>query len=46
MILRFVVLFSFLAHITEQTKCLLLYYEPCMVRPTLIDMNLVELKHC
>ena len=29
----------------EQTKCLFLNDEPCMVRPTLIDLNLVELKY-
>ena len=32
-----------LAH--EQTKFLSLNDEPCMVRPTLIDLNLVELKY-
>ena len=29
----------------DQTKCLFLNDEPCMVRPTLIDLNLVELKY-
>ena len=29
----------------DQTKCLFLDDEPCMVRPTLIDMNSVELKY-
>ena len=28
-----------------QTKCLLLNDEPCMIRPTLIDMNPVERKY-
>ena len=28
----------------DRTKCLFLNDEPCTVRPTLIDMNLVELK--
>ena len=28
---------------SDRTKCLLLNDEPCMVRPTLIDMNPVEL---
>ena len=47
----FVVLLSFsksLAHVAkvyDQTKCLLLNAEPCMVKPTLIDMNPVELKY-
>ena len=27
------------------TKCLFLNDEPCMVRPTLIDLNLVKLKY-
>ena len=42
----FIVLLSFsssLAH--DQTKCLLLNDELCMVRPTLIDLNPVELKY-
>ena len=41
----FIVLLGFsssLAH--KQTKCLFLNDEPCMVRPTLIDLNPVELK--
>ena len=29
----------------DQTKCLLLNDEPCMVRPTHIDLNPVELKY-
>ena len=46
-----IVLLSFsesLAHIakvSDQTKCLSLNDEPCMVRPTFIDLNPVELKH-
>ena len=43
----FIVLLSFsssLAH--EQTKCLLLNDKLCMFRPTLIDLNPVELKYC
>ena len=39
----FVVLLSFSESLT--TKCLFLNDEPYMVRPTLIDMNLVELKY-
>ena len=27
------------------TKCLFLHDEPCIVRPTLIDINAVELKY-
>ena len=27
------------------TKCLFLNHEPCMVRPTLIDMNPIKLKY-
>ena len=47
----FIVLSSFsesLAHIakfSDQTKCLFLNDEPCMIRPNLIDMNPVELKY-
>ena len=29
----------------NQTKCLSLNDEPCMIRPTLIDLNPVELKY-
>ena len=39
----FVVLRSFSSSLA--TKCLFLNDEPCMVRPTLIDRNLVELKY-
>ena len=39
----FVVLLSF--SVSLATKCLLLNDEPCMVRPTLINMNPVELKY-
>ena len=38
----FIVLLSF--SISLATKCLILNDEPCMVRPTLIDMNPNELK--
>ena len=41
-----IVLLSFsncLAH--DQTKCLFSNDEPCMVRPTLLDFNPVELKY-
>ena len=36
-------MFSSLAR--NQTKCLSLNYEPCIVRPTLIDLNPVEPKY-
>ena len=39
----FVVLLSF--SVSLATKCLFLNDEPCMVRPTLINMNPVELKY-
>ena len=47
----FIVLLSFseslprVAKVFDQTKYLFLNYEPCMVRPTLVDLNLVELKY-
>ena len=43
---QFIVLLSFsesLAH--DRTKCLFLNDEPCMVRPTFIDINPAELKY-
>ena len=33
------------AKVSDQTKFLFLNGEPCMVRPTLIDLNPVELKY-
>ena len=45
----FIILLSFSeylsckAKVSHQKKCLLLNDEPCMVRPTIIDMNPVEL---
>ena len=42
----FIVLLSFSESLARsQTKCLSLNDEPCMVRPTLTDLNLVELKY-
>ena len=47
----FIVLLSFssslarVAKVFDQTKCLFLNDEPCMIRPTLIDLNPVELKY-
>ena len=42
----FIVLLGFSISLArDQTKCLLLNDEPGMVRPTLIDMNPVELKY-
>ena len=43
----FIVLLSFsssLAHAADRTRCLSLNDEPCMVRPTFIDLNPIELK--
>ena len=41
-----VVLLSFSSSLElDQTKCLSLNDKPCMVRPTLIDLNPVELKY-
>ena len=41
----FIILLSFGKSLAcDQTKCLFLNDEPCMVRPTLINMNLNELK--
>ena len=45
MIFRFVVLLSSLAHVADLTTRLYLNNEPCMVRPTLIDMNPNELRY-
>ena len=39
----FIVLFSFSESLA--TKCLSLNDEPCMLKPTLIDLNPVELKY-
>ena len=39
----FIVLLSF--SVSLATKCMFLNDESCMVRPTLIDMNPVELKY-
>ena len=47
----FIVLLSFssslarVAKIADRTKCLFLSDELCIVRPTLIDLNPVELKY-
>ena len=40
----FIVLLSFSESLA--TKCLFLNDEPCMVRPAINDLNLVELKYC
>ena len=45
MIFGFMVLFSSLARVAKLTKCLFLNDEPCMIRPTIIVMNTVELKY-
>ena len=42
----FIVLLSFSESLAwNQNKCLFLNHESCMVRPTLIDLNPVELKY-
>ena len=42
----FIVLLNFIESLArDQTKCLILNDEPCMVKPTLIDLNPVELKY-
>ena len=42
----FIVLLCFSGSLAfDQTKCILLNDEPCIVRPTLIDLNHVELKY-
>ena len=45
MIFGFIVLLSSLARVADLSKCLFLNDEPCMVRPTIIDMNPVKLKY-
>ena len=45
MISRFIVLLSPLARVADLTKCVFLNNEPCMVRPTIIDINPVEIKY-
>ena len=46
MLSLFIVLLSFSSSLKRDlTKCVLLNGEPCMVRPTLIDLNPVELKY-
>ena len=42
----FIVLLSFSESLArDKTKCLFLNDEPCMIRPTLIDLNPVKLKY-
>ena len=45
MILGVIVLLSCLARVADPTKCLFLNDEPCMIRPSLIDMNPNEIKY-
>ena len=45
MIFGFITLLSSLARVADPQKCLFLNDEPCMVRPTPIDMNPDELKY-
>ena len=44
MIFGFIVLSSSLVRVAGLTKSLFLNDEPCLVRPAIIDMNLVEVK--
>ena len=42
----FIILLSFSSSLArDRTKCLSLNYEACMIRRTLIDLNLTELKY-
>ena len=42
-----IVLLSFSESLAQnRTKCVSLNEKPCMVRPTFIDLNPVELKYC
>ena len=42
----FIVLLNFISSLAcDQRKCLFLIDEPCLVRPTVLDMNLNELKY-
>ena len=42
----FIALLSFSISLArDRTKCLFLNDEPCMVRPTLVDLNHIELKY-
>ena len=42
----FTVLLSFSSSVArDRTKCISLNDEPCIIRPTLIGLNVVELKH-
>ena len=43
MLSLFIALLCFSSSLTK--KCRFLNYEPCMVRPTLIDLSLVEFKY-
>ena len=45
MIFGFILLLSSLARVADLTECLFLNYEPCMIRPFLINMNPNELKY-
>ena len=44
MIFGFIVLLRSLASVADLTKCLFLNDKSCIIRPTIIDMNPVELK--
>ena len=43
---QFTVLLSFSSSLTrDQTKCLFLNDEPCLIRPTFIDLNPADIKY-
>ena len=44
-LLGFIESLAHVAKISDQTKCLSLNDEPCMVRPILTDLNSVEVKY-
>ena len=45
MIFGFIVLSNSLASLADLKKCLFLNDEPCIFRPTIIDINSVKLKY-
>ena len=45
LLLKFSESLAHVAKVSDQTKCLFLNGEPCMVRSTLTDLNTVDLKY-
>ena len=45
MIFGFIVLLSSLPRVTDLKKCLFLNYGPCVVRPSITDMNPAEIEY-